>query len=544
MHFVIQIILYQLLFLGVYQLIKREPFFQLNRMYLLITLGASFVLPFIDFSGWQIPLASERITQLNSVLLPEVFIGEATIGTTSQVSMSFVDQFYIGLEHLYWLGLSVSLSLFYVKLKNVYVNINSHMIHFEEGNKVIYLKNSTEAFSIFQYIFLGDQLNAEQKQIILAHEQAHVKHHHSLDNSLVALLQVLMWFNPLIFLYLRELQLVHEYQADAKVCKVFTRKAYTLQLLNFSFSTHQLSLMSPFYTTSFIKNRITMLQKKSNHFSSLVKYAIVTPILFLAFSFSLNAQENLPKDEQALLEKYTKEIFLLSQTEKNLMYEKFITQLEKTEDGIFTKDSFYKFKAFSIYTNESVIKKEGKTVTNEFVEKFDESTKELLNTPYEDFVIQMKERIAENPEKYTEKRISEYDEIEVVPFATTFRAPIYPGCDESQENEAIKQCMSEKITAHVAEHFNTSVAKDLDLSGVNRVYVRFMISKEGNIEDVDARSAHPILSEEGKRVIKSLPTMQPGINKDETAVGVMYTLPITFQIPEEEVNEATEIQKN
>lgn len=542
MHFVIQIILYQLLFLGVYQLIKREPFFQLNRLYLLITLGASFVLPFIDFSGWQIPLASERITQLNSVLLPEVFIGEATIGTTSQANMSFVDQFYIGLEQLYWLGLSVSLSLFYVKLKNVYVNINSHMIHFEEGNKVIYLKNSTEAFSIFQYIFLGDQLDAEQKQIILAHEQAHVKHHHSLDNSLVELLQVLMWFNPLIFLYLRELQLVHEYQADAKVCKVFTRKAYTLQLLNFSFSTHQLSLMSPFYTTSFIKNRITMLQKKSNHFSSLVKYAIVTPILFLAFSFSLNAQENLPKDEQALLEKYTKEIFALSEKDESLVYKEFIANLEKDENGIFTKESVYKFKAFTIFLKETVKGEDKSSKLNS--EESEANMKKMLNTSYEEYLTNSKSRITEDPLKYSEKTVDVNEEIEAVPFATVYRVPIYPGCDDSQENEAIKQCMSEKITAHVAEHFKTSVAKDLDLSGVNRVYVRFMISKEGKIEEVDARSAHPILSEEGKRVIKSLPTMQPGINKDETAVGVMYTLPITFQIPEEEVNEAPEIEKN
>ncbi len=552
MHYVFQILLYQLLFLGVYQLIKREPFFQLNRFFLLVSLAISFMLPFVDFSGWQISFASESITQLNSFLLPEVFVGENNFSSSSssfsEVATSLQSQFYTGLEILYWVGFSISLSLLYVKLKSLYIQIDSRVSHLVEGNKVIYLKNSTEAFSVFNYIFLGDQLDAQQKQLILTHEQAHVQFYHSLDNMFTALLQVVMWFNPLIFLFQRELQLVHEYQADAKVCQAFTRKAYTLQLLNFSFSTHQLSLMSPFYTTSLIKNRITMLQKKSNHISSIVKYSVITPVLFLAFTLSLSAQENLPKDEQALLEKYTKEIFVLSETDRKLMYEKFITKLEKNDDGIYTKDSYYRFKAFSIYTNENAKGKQGKTLTKEFVEGFDESTKELLNTSYEDFLVEMKKRIAENPTKYTEKTVDVNEEIEAVPFASVFRVPIYPGCSELEENEELRKCMSEKIADHVNTNFNLQKAKNFGIPGVNRVYVRFTIDEQGVIERIDARSSHPELSEIGKNAIASLPKMDPGINNKNEAVSVVYTLPITFQLPEKEAQnsnkEDTEIDKN
>lgn len=540
MHFVFQIVLYQLLFLGVYQLIKREPFFQLNRMYLLVSLGASFIFPFIDFTIWQIPLASESITQLNSVLLPEVLVGEVTSSSASEVGAQLHRQFYVGLEIIYWVGLSISLSMLYVKLKSLYVNIDSHMIHLVEGSNLIYLKNSTEAFSVFNYIFLGDQLDTKQKQIILTHEQAHVRFHHSLDNILLALFQVVMWFNPLIFLYQRELQLVHEYQADAKVCEAFTRKAYTMQLLNFSFSTHQLSLMSPFYTTSLIKNRITMLQKKSNHISSLVKYAIITPVLFLAFTLSLNAQENLPEDEQALLEKY-KKVLSIEFEKEGLSNEDFerIFHFEKDESGRMTKEGFYKLRAAFELTEEKYSEKY-KIIGSNFNEDYESYLKN------KDVSSVMMLISSENEKEISlTQNISAQNSLEnTVPFASVFRVPIYPGCSELEENEELRKCMSGKITDHVNTNFNLQKAKNFGILGVNRVYVRFTIDEKGVIERIDARSSHPELSEIGKNAIASLPKMEPGINNKNEAVSVVYTLPITFQLPEEELNQETEIEKN
>jgi hypothetical protein len=46
---------------------------------------------------------------------------------------------------------------------------------------------------------------------------------------------------------------------------------------------------------------------------------------------------------------------------------------------------------------------------------------------------------------------------------------------------------------------------------------------------VKAKAAHPILKEEGIRVINSLPQMVPG-KQNGQEVGVMYSLPIVFQV--------------
>jgi hypothetical protein len=118
-----------------------------------------------------------------------------------------------------------------------------------------------------------------------------------------------------------------------------------------------------------------------------------------------------------------------------------------------------------------------------------------------------------------------------VPFAVIEEVPVYPGCEDLGSNEEKKKCMSEKITEHVNKNFNTGLGKELNLSGKNRVIVQFKIDKNGNITDVRSRAPHPSLEVEAERVINSLPSMQPGKQRGEE-VGVMYSLPIVFQVGE------------
>lgn len=125
--------------------------------------------------------------------------------------------------------------------------------------------------------------------------------------------------------------------------------------------------------------------------------------------------------------------------------------------------------------------------------------------------------------------IGDDEDIDDVPFASIQEVPIYPGCEKFKTNEERKQCMSAKITDFVNKKFDTSLGNELGLTGVNRVYVRFTIDKTGKIVNVQARSSHPRLTREGERVVSKLPDMKPGKQRDRP-VGVIYTLPITFQV--------------
>ncbi len=123
----------------------------------------------------------------------------------------------------------------------------------------------------------------------------------------------------------------------------------------------------------------------------------------------------------------------------------------------------------------------------------------------------------------------EEEEIKDVPFAVIENVPIYPGCENEKGNAAKKACMSEKVQKFVQKKFNTELANDLGLEGVQKIYVQFKIDKNGDIVDVKARAPHPRLEKEATDVVKSLPKMTPGKQRGK-AVGVLYALPITFQI--------------
>lgn len=116
-----------------------------------------------------------------------------------------------------------------------------------------------------------------------------------------------------------------------------------------------------------------------------------------------------------------------------------------------------------------------------------------------------------------------------VPFAIIENSPIYPGCNENGTKEEIKNCLSQKITEFVTKNFNTKLAKEKNLKGLQKIWVAFKIDKEGNVSSVKARAPLSELKEEAIRVMNSLPQMKPGKHKGKL-VTVPYSLPIQFMV--------------
>ena len=148
----------------------------------------------------------------------------------------------------------------------------------------------------------------------------------------------------------------------------------------------------------------------------------------------------------------------------------------------------------------------------------------------------IEETIIESAEVNQEEEIVEIDDIEEadeeiddVPFAVIENVPIYPGCEKKKNNTEKKNCMSEKVQKFVQKKFNTDLAGDLGLEGRQRISVQFKIDKYGNVINVRARAPHPKLEQEAVKVVKALPKMIPGKQRGK-AVGVLYSLPILFQV--------------
>ena len=109
------------------------------------------------------------------------------------------------------------------------------------------------------------------------------------------------------------------------------------------------------------------------------------------------------------------------------------------------------------------------------------------------------------------------------------QVPIYPGCERATTNEERRSCMQQKLDKLINKRFNKELASDLGLSGRQNIYVQFKIDKSGFVTDVKTRALNSRLEREAQRVIKKVPQMIPGKQKDKH-VAVMYQLPIILQV--------------
>ena len=134
-------------------------------------------------------------------------------------------------------------------------------------------------------------------------------------------------------------------------------------------------------------------------------------------------------------------------------------------------------------------------------------------------------------EKIVVKEIVEVEEEEVfaedVAFAVIEDVPVYPGCKGTKQQK--KDCLNQKMQKHVQRKFNAELAGDLGLSGKQKIYVQFKITKTGGIQIMGARAPHKALEKEAKRVVNLLPKMEPGKQRGR-AVNVTYMLPISFNV--------------
>jgi len=125
-----------------------------------------------------------------------------------------------------------------------------------------------------------------------------------------------------------------------------------------------------------------------------------------------------------------------------------------------------------------------------------------------------------------------------IPEGNIETVPIYPGCEKELNNKGRKKCMSNKVSQFVAKKFNTDMAANLGLTGKQKFFIAFKISKTGKAIDILPKAKNASLKYEAFRVISLLPDMKPGIQRGK-AVTVPYSLPIVFQVQDKKKSNAS-----
>ncbi|MGS2765079.1 energy transducer TonB [Sinomicrobium sp. M5D2P9] len=103
--------------------------------------------------------------------------------------------------------------------------------------------------------------------------------------------------------------------------------------------------------------------------------------------------------------------------------------------------------------------------------------------------------------------------------------PVFPGCENAEDK---RKCFEENMMRHIRKNFRyPELAKEREIQG--KVYVNFVIDKDGNITGIQMRGPDKSLEEEAARIINKLPKMTPG-KQGNRAVRVPFSIPITFKL--------------
>ena len=269
-----------LVFYGLYySLLSRETFFRLNRIYLIISLLCGVIAPFGQVFI-EVPTTSPTVVMLEPfVVTAKAFQHKLAFNTESLsrfIGRVMSLQFLIQL--VYWLGVSVMTGRFLIGLFQIFRIYKNGKKEACEGFTTVYTEGVHLPFSFSNYIFINPNvLEKADIQQIIQHEKAHVMQRHSLDVVFVEILNILFWWNPIIYFYRHSLRNIHEYLADAAVLRSVSTPQYGRLLIKQSQSGPALALANHFIFSQ-LKKRIIMMTRNRSQRASLLKYAIAAPL--------------------------------------------------------------------------------------------------------------------------------------------------------------------------------------------------------------------------------------------------------------------------
>ena len=261
-----------LFYLGYRLLLNRDTFHRFNRYALLSGFVLAALLPFVR-------VAVEQPSPLGQAMYDmEEWMRLATPVEPAAVASPAFSFYSIGLA-IYLVGMLFFAVRFLWGVANLFRLIRSgHCERLADGGWLVVHRLPLAPFSWLRYIFLSECDMQSKPELILAHEQAHIRMGHTWDLLFTELFLWLQWFNPAAWLLRKELQSVHEFEADAAVLGMgYDSKEYKLLLIEKAVGSSRYTLANSLNHSSFI-NRITMMQKRKSNPWARMKYAFVLPV--------------------------------------------------------------------------------------------------------------------------------------------------------------------------------------------------------------------------------------------------------------------------
>ncbi|MCF6356730.1 MAG: TonB family protein, partial [Draconibacterium sp.] len=505
-------------------LFQNQKQFVFNRFYLPVSLALSFLIPLITFSTVKFvePTASSN---LNSF---------AYLANTSEniASPGFALQWYHYILGLYILGVAgflFHLLLGHVKAVNI---IRFSRLKTLFGTEVNITPKDVHPFSFFNKIVISENtLGHPNLDMIVNHENIHVKERHTLDILFVEILFLFQWFNPFAWLLKDAVKNNLEYKTDHQITKNHNPKEYQLAMVALA----DKEGVAPFLTAlngSQLKDRIIMMKKKTENKYALLKQLVVLPLLAILVMGLSNREIRTEIIE-------TEKKVEISQTGSD--NEQIESDTIKSIQNTKTRETKVQYYGTQIKPNtvDSHVKASGTVYLNSKTDK---------TTPL--YIVDGKE--IENIDRINPDDIKSIDVLKnksstniygekgkngVILITTKKNGgdflldkkemPQFPGGEL-----ALRNFIAENI-----QYPETALEKGIQ----GKVYVSFIINTKGKVTDAKiSRGVDPSLNKEALRVINLLPLWKPGKQRGEF-VDVTYTVPVSFKPTTEQTRKHSKV---
>ncbi|MBQ4533532.1 MAG: M56 family metallopeptidase [Alistipes sp.] len=528
-----------------------ETLHRLNRVLLLGFVALSAVLPLCRI---------EVVEELPAVE-PVEFVAPMTDSVVYEVAESFNYTALLQMAFfvLFLLGAVVMIARLVISIMSVKRIIRSGEQQYLEGGVTLTIVDKPiSPFSWFGHIVVSRADIEQNRDIILTHEMAHIRLRHSWDVMAVDLALCFWWFNPAMWLLRRELQSLHEYQADDEVLNSgIDAQTYQLLLIKRAVGS-RLHSVANCLNHSNLKKRITMMCKKTSSRWSAAKALLVLPLVAVSLAATATTVY-VPREVQ---DKVTEN----SVNEQNVVGNENNYPMTKSELRRYLMQNLQNKQNLVglIYADVKVLpdgkvvmvkvapasgEKDGMQPLVNEVERVLGNAKITERKPAQEVAYRFEISFGsqENGELVWSRVKASDDAITVVKWAEVGEASTKIQSQKSEENTPY--IMVEKMPTFQGGDLNVfrnwvqskiqypKEAMDKGIKG--RVVCSFVVEKDGSLTDFNVlQSPDKSLGDEVVRILKTSPKWEPGEQRGEK-VRVKYTVPIVFSIGNNNVTDAS-----
>ena len=363
-----------------------------------------------------------------------------------------------------------------------------------DGSRLVITGRDYAPFSWRNFIVISRKDYESNGDIIVAHEQAHIRLHHSVDLILAQLFCAVQWFNPAAWMLKRSLLEVHEYEADASVLeRGFDECRYQICLVRAALQGRFAVTTNNFANCS-TKKRIVMMKRISTNPWARMRVLLMLPAaafaIVMASACKSDESESPVKSQDGLSGQESVEVLPNGQNTQDLILN--LPGVEMDADGNITVNGK---KVSRILINGQELDEKNLPAAGSDERRALERAAEVLGSVDG-------EKNASDPD----------DDV----FMVVEEMPEFPGGTDA-----------------LLEYLRTNLkypdeCKENNIQG--RVLVSFVVNKTGEIINAEVvKSVNELLDAEALRVVNSMPVWKPGKQRGEV-VRVKYVVPVNFSM--------------